>query len=109
MKLTSVNLNATEYKLSVGNESNSNTFTILIGKNGTGKSRLLTKVASTLLKCKRYNQNHTKLKQSKVQEMTFMNRDKFVSVNSGKGKGGRLFERNRRTKDNMCRKLITAS
>ncbi|MGR2956859.1 AAA family ATPase [Vibrio vulnificus] len=109
MKLTSVNLNATEYKLSVGNESNSNTFTILIGKNGTGKSRLLTKVASTLLKCKRYNQNNTKLKQSKVQEMTFMNRDKFVSVNSGKGKGGRLFERNRRTKDNMCRKLITAS
>ncbi|KAB1179587.1 AAA family ATPase [Photobacterium damselae] len=109
MKLTSVNLNGTEYKLSVGHENNSNTFTIIIGKNGTGKSRLLTKVASTLLKCKRYNQNHTKLKQSKVQEMTFMNRDKFISVNSGKGKSGRLFERNRHTKDNMCRKLIAAS
>ena len=66
MKLTSVNLNDTEYKLSVGNENNSNTFTIIIGKNGTGKSRLLTKVASTLLKCKRYNQKsyETETKQS---------------------------------------------
>lgn len=109
MKLTSVNLNDIEYQLSTGNENKSNTFTIIIGKNGTGKSRLLTKIVNTLLKAKKYSQNHSRLKQKKVQELTFMNRDKIISINSGKGKSGRILERNKRTRENMCKKLIAAS
>ena len=109
MKLASVNLNDTEYQLSSGDEDKTNTFTIIIGKNGTGKSRLLTKIANTLLKAKRYSQNHSRLKHKKVQEMTFKSEDRIITINSAKGKGGRILERNKRTREHMCKKLIVAS
>ncbi|WP_158146609.1 AAA family ATPase [Vibrio fluvialis] len=109
MKLISVNLNDTEYKLSSGNENKLNTFTIIIGKNGTGKSRLLTKIADTLLKAKKYSQNHPKLKLGKIKEITFMSQDKVITINSGKAKSGRVLERNHQTREHMCKKLIAAS
>ncbi|PSW16881.1 hypothetical protein C9I98_20250 [Photobacterium sanctipauli] len=110
MKLLSVNLNENVYNVASGEEqTNQNTFSIVIGKNGTGKSRLLAKVATTFLGVKKYTQNHSKLKHHKTEELTFINQNKQVTIKSGKGKGGKIYERNRRTKDNMCKKLITAS
>ncbi|EMK6838460.1 hypothetical protein V9J89_003551, partial [Vibrio cholerae] len=109
MKLTSVNLNDTEYQFSNGDEYKSNTFTIIIGKNGTGKSRLLAKIADTLLQAKRYRQNHPILKQNKVKEMAFKSNDKIITINSAKGKRGRILEKNKLTKEYMCKKLIVAS
>ena len=49
MKLLSVNLNADTHHLSTGIDNGKNTFSIIIGKNGTGKSCLLEKITSTLL------------------------------------------------------------
>ncbi|WP_195723173.1 hypothetical protein [Vibrio vulnificus] len=110
MKLLSVNLNDNVYNISTGDEQpNQNTFSIVIGKNGTGKSRLLAKVATTFLSVKKYNQNHSKVKHQKAEELTFTSQGKLVTVKSAKGKGGKIFERNKRSKDSMCKKLITAS
>ncbi len=59
MKLLSVNLNDNVYNISADDEQpNHNTFSIVIGKNGTGKSRLLAKVATTFLSINKYHQNH---------------------------------------------------
>ncbi|MGF1806467.1 ATP-binding protein, partial [Aliivibrio sifiae] len=49
------------------------------------------------------------VKHHKADELTFISQDKQVTVKSAIGKGGKIFERNRRTKDNMCKKLIAAS
>lgn len=110
MKLLSVNLNDTVYNISSDDEQpNHNTFSIVIGKNGTGKSRLLAKVATTFLSIKKYHQNHSKVKHHKAEELTFIGQSKLVTVKSAKGKGGKIFERNKRSKENMCKKLIAAS
>ncbi|MUK67335.1 AAA family ATPase [Aliivibrio fischeri] len=110
MKLLSVNLNDNVYNIAYGEEKpNQNTFSIVIGKNGTGKSRLLAKVATIFLSVKKYHQNHSKVKHHKADELTFISQDRQVTVKSAIGKGGKIFERNRRTKDNMCKKLIAAS
>ncbi|MBL0562081.1 AAA family ATPase [Aeromonas hydrophila] len=109
MKLLSVNLNADTYHLSTGIDNGKNTFSIIIGKNGTGKSRLLEKITSTLLDVNSYSQNHRELKYGRTQELTFINKEKKISVISKKSRGRRIFERNKVTRENMCDNVIAAS
>ncbi len=112
MKLIKVKSAGLYYPLSepAADVTSQNLFTVIIGKNGVGKSRLLAHIADTLINIKSYGQNHSKLVRDRRFELRFQNEDKDVSVYSGKGKSkGRIFEKNDVTKSNFCTKLIAAS
>lgn len=109
MKLKSINFENKNYKLSDDSNGINNIFTVIIGKNGVGKSRLLSKIVDNLLSSHSYSQNHAQLKKNKRQEMTFENNNKTIRMTSGTGKAGRIFQRNKFIKDNMCETLIAAS
>ncbi|ELI5445425.1 ATP-binding protein [Vibrio parahaemolyticus] len=112
MKLIKVKSSGLYYPLSepTADVTSQNLFTVIIGKNGVGKSRLLAHIADTLINIKSYGQNHSKLVRDRRFELRFQNEDKDVNVYSGKGKSkGRIFEKNDVTKSNFCTKLIAAS
>ena len=74
MKITKAYLDGAEYSLvdsSVVNHSN--IVTVLIGKNGTGKSRMLANIVELFKISQEYNQNHPKLKSNRVSRLEFEN------------------------------------
>ncbi len=109
MKLLSVNLESKEHQLASGTTQQGNTYSIIIGKNGTGKSRLLAKIANTFIGARGYNQNHTHLKNGRTNELTFANDEQIIQIKTGKGRAGKIFERNKKTKEFMCKRIIAAS
>ncbi|ELH4834945.1 AAA family ATPase [Vibrio harveyi] len=112
MKLISTNLDGKEFSLSDRSipESAQNIFTVIIGKNGTGKSRLLSGIVDTMLNVQRYNQNHVQLKKSRKKELEFANNGQIIPVYSGKGRAkNRIYQRNRLSKENLCKRLIAAT
>lgn len=109
MKLLSVNLESKEHQLASGTTQDGNTYSIIIGKNGTGKSRLLAKVANTFISARKYNQNHSYIKNARTNELTFANDGEIIKIQTGKGRTGRIFERNKKTKEFMCKRIIAAS
>lgn len=112
MKLIKVKSAGLYYPLSesTADVTSQNLFTVVIGKNGVGKSRLLAHIADTLINIKSYDQNHSKLVKDRRFELRFQNENIDINVYSGKGKSkGRIFEKNGLTKSNFCTKLIAAS
>lgn len=112
LKLIKVKSAGLYYPLSesTADVTSQNLFTVIIGKNGVGKSRLLSHIADTLINIRSYGQNHPKLVKDRRFEIRFQNEGINVNVYSGKGKSkGRIFEKNEFTKRNFCTKLIAAS
>ncbi|MFH4548945.1 ATP-binding protein [Vibrio alginolyticus] len=87
-----------------------NTYTVIIGKNGTGKSRLLSSVAEAFNKSQRNFTNHAVIKNKKQHVMTFENNGRNVKYLTGKGSKNQLIiERNSWVKNNSPSRVIAAS
>ena len=111
MKITKAYLDGAEYSLvdsSVVNHSN--IVTVLIGKNGTGKSRMLANIVELFKISQEYSQNHPKLKSNRVSRLEFENDGEVINVFTGRGRNSRLLiENNKRVKLASPKKIIAAS
>ncbi|MCC4798663.1 hypothetical protein BCT30_18065 [Enterovibrio norvegicus] len=109
MIVNSVYLGDRQYNLSPETCDDDNVFSIIIGKNGSGKSRLLSKIANDLITINSYNQNHSILKREKKRELKISSKDKSITVISGKGRRNRLIQNNKANKKILCDSLIATS
>ncbi|EKM24576.1 AAA family ATPase [Vibrio sp. HENC-03] len=111
MKVLQAYFNGKKYELCdpLG-ESSSNTVSILIGKNGTGKSRILASIVELFERSQSYNQNHPNLKHNRFLSLDFENNGVRTKVYLGRGRSSRkLIENNNKVKKNSPKKVIAAS
>ncbi|WP_025542316.1 AAA family ATPase [Vibrio parahaemolyticus] len=111
MKIFQARFNGQLYKLCDLKESNSsNLVSVLIGKNGTGKSRILSSIVEVFERSQSYNQNHPNIKNNRVLSLEFENNGITTQVFSGRGKSSKkLIENNTDVRKNSPKKIIAAS
>lgn len=93
------------------NIDNENTFTILIGKNGTGKSSILSKIATTYIKAQENNSGKKRVDRGSKKVFSFLSKRKFSVHTSSSGNGFITSDDNNRiyAKKHLFKKCICVS